>query len=182
MGRWGYRKSELVKDIRAVTNNALGLFEGDSDCDTVYEITAAAKKELKTLIKETDICTTTKAKEVHDSLKELELLDFDIDELRKVLDAGLCDRLFKKFRGKSTGSLTPELRVILLGMLMMRAGATINADDMEYMRTVFPQIPSQSGYALPIFDLGFRDPGKAQVAAALENYKNGVPRDVRDSR
>lgn len=31
-------------------------------------------------------------------------------------------------------------------------------------------------------DLGFRDPGKAQVAAALEHYKNGVPQDIRDSR
>jgi len=182
MGRWGHRKYGLINIMEPWTNNALGLFEGDSDCDTVYEVTSAAKKELTALLKETDLGATTKAKELHDSLDENELLDFEVDELRKILDAGLCDRLFKRLRSKTKDSLTPELRVILLGMLMMRAGATIKNDDMEYMRTIFPTIPSQSGYALPIFDLGFRDPGKAQVAAALEHYKNGVPRDVRDSR
>ena len=171
-----------MNTVRLATDITVGLFEGDSDCDTVCEVTAAAKEELEILMKQTDICAKSKAKELYDSLEENDLLDFDVGELRKVLDAGLCDRLFKKFRGKTSDSLTPELRVILLGMLMMQAGATIKADDTAYMRTVFPQISSQSGYALPIFDLGFRDPGKAQVAAALENYKNGVPRDVRDPR
>jgi hypothetical protein len=164
------------------TNTATGLFEGDSDCDTLYEINAAAKQELTKLMKDTDICATTKAKELHDSLEENDLLDFDAVELRKILEAGLCDGLFKKLRTKTKDSLTPELRVILLGMVMMQAGATISDSDMEYMRKFLPQIPSQSGYALPIFDLGFRDPGKAQVSAALEHYKNGVPRDIRASR
>ena len=40
-----------------------------------------------------------------------------------------------------------------------------------------PDIPSRNGYQLPIFDDGFRDPGKAQFEAALEFYKDGVPRD-----
>ena len=164
------------------TDSLAGLFEGDQDLDTVSDVSGAAKKELKALMKNTDIGATTKAKELHDSLDENDLMDFDVDDLRKILDAGLCDRLFTRFRTKTKDSLTPELRVILLGMLMMRAGATIKTDDFEYMRTVLPRIPSQSGYALPIFDLGFRDAGKAQVVAALENYKNGVPRDVRDAR
>lgn len=34
-----------------------------------------------------------------------------------------------------------------------------------------PDTPSRSTYALPIFNKGFRDPGKIQFLAALDNYR-----------
>jgi hypothetical protein len=63
---------------------------------------------------------------------------------------------------------------------MMRAGARIKPDDLQYLRGLVPQINSNHGFVLPIFDHGFREPGRVQFVAALDNYVPGTPRDFHE--
>ncbi|KAI1765701.1 hypothetical protein GGR53DRAFT_489415 [Hypoxylon sp. FL1150] len=42
---------------------------------------------------------------------------------------------------------------------------------MQYLRERVPRITCNPGCAFPIFDIGFRGPGKAQFLAAMDNYK-----------
>ncbi|KXH28183.1 hypothetical protein CSAL01_08409 [Colletotrichum salicis] len=71
---------------------------------------------------------------------------------------------------------------LLKNALMMRAGAKIKADDLQHLRDLVPKVPCQYRFALPIMDFGFRDPGKAQFLAALDNYQSGTPRDFHEPR
>lgn len=48
---------------------------------------------------------------------------------------------------------------------------------MQYLRETANQVTWVPDFALPIFDPGFRGPGKAQFLAALDHYQPGVPRD-----
>lgn len=57
---------------------------------------------------------------------------------------------------------------------MMRASATIKEKDIEYRHAILPEIPTHNGYTLPFSEAAFRDPGKVQFEAALENYKPGI--------
>lgn len=100
-------------------------------------------------------------------------------EVRSLLDAdGVGDELFKKLRAKeSEDEGEGEYRVILLGSLMMLAGARIRPDDLQHLRKLVPKIHCSHGYALPLWDSGFRGPGRAQFLAALDHYQPGVPRD-----
>ncbi|KAJ7479256.1 hypothetical protein FB451DRAFT_1032218 [Mycena latifolia] len=102
-----------------------------------------------------------------------ELLGEFVEEQRELLDSGLCDALFRKFRARRY----PPYELIILTALMMRTGATIKADDLDYVRSILPSVPSRNGFQYPICDDGFRDPGKVQFEAALTYYRNGVPRD-----
>jgi len=72
--------------------------------------------------------------------------------------------------------------VLILGALFMRAGARIRRCDRQHLRELVDQIPSRAGFSLPPNDGGFRDPGRAQYLAALENYKAGTPRSFVDPR
>lgn len=65
---------------------------------------------------------------------------------------------------------------------MMRAGARIRADDLQHLRDLVPQVTCNEGYALPLWDDGFRGPGKRQFLAALDAYEAAVPRDFRAAR
>ncbi|KAJ7111705.1 hypothetical protein C8R44DRAFT_632472 [Mycena epipterygia] len=69
------------------------------------------------------------------------------------------------------------MRLVIFTALMMRAGAIIKAEDLDYVRHILPSVPSRNGFHFPAFDDGFRDPGKAQFEAALKYYRNGIPRD-----
>lgn len=71
---------------------------------------------------------------------------------------------------------------VILGALMMRAGANIKPEDIQHLRDLVPQINCNSAATLPLFDKGFRNPGRAQYSAALDHYQPGVPRNFQEPR
>ncbi|KAK7745856.1 hypothetical protein SLS53_002574 [Cytospora paraplurivora] len=163
MGRWGMR-----------------LFEGDQDLDMASEIDMA--------LGDSDDMDLKLSLMIHQTDPAI------VDKRRTVLDSGIGDQLFRIFRAKENGH-EGKYRVILLGALMMHAGAKIRDDDFQHLRDLVPQIhsrdglapglgdnPAQSSFAallassLMLGDHGFRNPGRAQFLAALDNYKAGVPR------
>jgi hypothetical protein len=104
-------------------------------------------------------------------------LDTLVTSVRRKLDSdGRGDKLFDMYRAKENED-SGKYRLILVGALMMRAGAMIREADMQYLRQLVPQINCNEGYVLPIFDEGFRGPGKRQFLAALDHYQPGTPRN-----
>ncbi|KAK1623603.1 hypothetical protein BDP81DRAFT_484805 [Colletotrichum phormii] len=100
-------------------------------------------------------------------------------KIRERLDSGAGEKLLKKYRvleHKHQG----QYQTIVIGALMMRAGANIKTHDLQHLRDLVPEVPCQYRFALPIMDHGFRDPGKAQFLAALDNYQPGTPRDFHE--
>lgn len=74
-----------------------------------------------------------------------------------------------------------KYRTIILGALMMRAGARINAADLQHLRDLVPQVNCTSRRTI-FEDHGFRSPGKAQFLAALDHYQPGVARSFQEPR
>ncbi|KAK2596431.1 hypothetical protein N8I77_013321 [Diaporthe amygdali] len=148
MGRWG-----------------MCLFQGDQDLEIRGDITNAMD-----LVRPDD--------DDYDPDKELQSTAF-----REKLDSGLCDKLFKEFRAKEKSVLSwmglfpdSKMHTVLLAAMVMQSGAKISDDNMQHLRDIVPRIHSSPGYAWPLNDDGFRDPGKVQFLAALEHYKPGTPR------
>ncbi|KAH8890210.1 hypothetical protein GQ53DRAFT_650879 [Thozetella sp. PMI_491] len=98
-----------------------------------------------------------------------------IPAIRAKLDSGLGDEIFEKYRAKE-GEMGGKYRVILVGALMIRAGAQIKPDDFQHLRDLVPMIHCSEVYAMAHCDDGFRGPGKAQFLAALDHYQPGTPR------
>ncbi|RYP70179.1 hypothetical protein DL769_005058 [Monosporascus sp. CRB-8-3] len=146
MGRWGLR-----------------LFEGDKDWDIAC-----------------DLESTFEGEDEEKNLKFFDLVVFCDDEeivgeMRDRLDSGLCDELFDIYRAREK-EYGGEYRVVILGALVMRTGARIRPGDLGHLRDLVCGTTCHHGYALPMFDNGFRGPGRAQFLAALDHYKPGVPR------
>lgn len=143
-----------------LTNVIAGLFQGDQDCDIRSETEYAMG-----LTKDDD--------DEYDADKELQSTAF-----RDKLNAGLCDKLFKDFRSKENTFWIPDRKMytVILAAMVMQSGAKISDDNMQHLREIVPRIHSSPGYAWPLNDEGFRDPGKVQFLAALEYYKPGTPR------
>lgn len=170
MGRWGYR-----------------LFEGDIDIDLASEFNNAFKdtKEneeseinLSHMIHQTDMLAPNAARMYYQTNAYAEELKELVEKNRKELDAGLGNKLLDKFRVmEEDDPWFGKLRVILLGAIMMRAGAKIRDDDMQHLRELANKFPGKEGFQLAIWDDGLRGPGKAQFLAALDNYEPGTPRD-----
>ncbi|KAL2015196.1 hypothetical protein VTK56DRAFT_6072 [Thermocarpiscus australiensis] len=59
----------------------------------------------------------------------------------------------------------------------MGTGAKIKDDDLQRLRQLASTVQSNETFTFPIFDTGFRGPGKRQFLAALDNYQPGTPRD-----
>lgn len=97
------------------------------------------------------------------------------------IEPGRCDKLFEHFRALEH-EYQGEYRVVVVGALMMSVGAKINRDDLEHLKVLANKIPGRHGFVSPIFDDGFRHPGKVQFLAALDNYQPGTPRDFREPR
>lgn len=96
--------------------------------------------------------------------------------VRQKLDTdGLGDKLFAKYRDVND-LFYGKYQVIVVGALMMRAGAKIRDEDIRYLRDLVPRINCNEGYTWPLGDQGFRGPGKRQFLAALDHYQPGVPR------
>lgn len=109
----------------------------------------------------------------YDAEEELQSAAF-----RDKLNAGLCDKLFKDFRTKENTFWIPDRKMytVILSAMVMQSGAKINDDNIQHLREIVPRIHSSPGYAWPLNDEGFRDPGRAQFLAALDHYKPGTPR------
>lgn len=156
------------------------MFENDKDLDIALELETGFDVQLNRLVHQTDMLASDECLVYYKTEEYAEILKKYIEEARAKLDGGMGDDLFKKYRNVDDhrGMFTDtNYLVVVLGALMMRAGAKIKPDDFEYLRTILPNIPSRNGFTLPWFDDCFRDPGKVQFAAALEHYKEGIPRD-----
>lgn len=189
MGRWGMR-----------------LFEGDQDLDIALEINKAfgdsddKDLQLSPLIHQTDMCAPPDARAHYKTDEYKKELEGFVSKSRSTLNSGIGDELFKLFR-KREHERNGKYRVIIVGTIMMRAGAVIKDDDFNHLRELVPKIPSRDGLkpvlrnnpalrspsallaaALDGDDRGFRHPGKVQFLAALENYKPGVPRSFQEPR
>ncbi|KAG8165831.1 hypothetical protein KVR01_004383 [Diaporthe batatas] len=136
------------------------LFQGDQDLDIRSET-------------EHDMGLTRDNDDDYIPDEELQSLAF-----RCKLDAGLCDKLFKDYRSKENTFWIPDRKMytVVLAAMVMQSGARISDDNMQHLRELVPRIHSSPGYASPLADDGFRDPGKVQFLAALEYYKPGTPR------
>lgn len=131
------------------------MFQGDTDHDIVSEFESA-----------TDVS-------MHDPPEQLA-------EARKKLDAGLSMELMQMSKERLTDMnmlVDTGYTCVILAAFMMHVGARIAPEDRQHIKKVLPGISSKTGFVLPIGDSGFRDPGKAQFTAALENYVDGERRD-----
>ncbi|KAI7774175.1 hypothetical protein LA080_009194 [Diaporthe eres] len=135
------------------------LFQGDQDLD----IRSETQYDMGLTSDDAD----------YDAEKELQSTAF-----RDMLNAGLCDKLFKDFRSKENTFWIPDRKMytVILAAMVMQSGAKISDDNMQHLREIIPRIHSSPGYAWPLNDEGFRDPGRAQFLAAVEHYKPGTPR------
>ncbi|KAI0014507.1 hypothetical protein F4780DRAFT_789627 [Xylariomycetidae sp. FL0641] len=151
MGRWGLR-----------------LFEGDHDMDLASDLDSAFDGD-PNLLRISEL--------VNGCWDTMEEYNASIIAMRKKLDMnGLGERFLQHWRHDKTG-LDPEYRFIVAGALMMRAGAKIDQSHIQHMRHLAGQVTCNQKYTLPMFDLGFRAPGRAQFLAALDHYQPGTPRD-----
>lgn len=122
------------------------------------------------------------------STEPLALVNEELAALASVrarLDAGHGNNLMKKYRDLEAAAKDEwskadlKYRIAILGALLMSTGAKIRDDDMQRLCELAEATPSRENYALPLWDQGFRGPGKRQFLAALDNYKPGTPRDFR---
>lgn len=192
MGRWGHRTMTMCWPLPLkLADYVPGLFEADADIDFACDISGdfvmmGGTEDLvpSNLIHQTDMLAPPEAKDYYKTEEYRLKLDDDIVSIRNQLDSGIGDKLFDKYRAKENNldEFEGQYQVIIVGALMMRAGANISKEQLQHLRDLVPKIDCQYGYALPFRDLGFRDPGKAQFLAALDNYQPGVPRDYLEPR
>ncbi|KAB5511349.1 hypothetical protein GE09DRAFT_982214 [Coniochaeta sp. 2T2.1] len=99
-----------------------------------------------------------------------------IASIRQKLDTdGLGDRFIDMYRKKDKDPFG-DYYVILAGVMMLRCGARIKDEDLQYLREMAAKVHCVEGYASPLADFGFRGPGKQQFLAALDHYQPGEPR------
>lgn len=189
MGRWGMR-----------------LFEGDRDLDIAINInqafgnSAEADLGLSKMIHQTDMAAGQETRAYYKTDEYKKQLESMISDRRELLNNGIGDALFDLFR-KKEHEPDGKYRVVLVGAIMMRTGATIKDDDFKHLREIVPDIPCRDGLH-PLLqasrgrisplaligvdmdgqDKGFRHAGKVQFLAALDNYKPGVPRSFQEPR
>lgn len=185
MGRWGMR-----------------LFEGDRDIDIALDINQAfgADLGLSKIIHQTDMAAGQEIRAYYKTDEYKKQLESMISDRRELLNNGIGDALFDLFR-KKEHEPDGKYRVVLVGAIMMRAGATVKDDDFKHLREIVPDIPCRDGLH-PLLqasrgrisplaligvdmdgqDKGFRHAGKVQFLAALDNYKPGVPRSFQEPR
>ncbi|KAK5465504.1 hypothetical protein LTS15_002067 [Exophiala xenobiotica] len=161
MGRWGHR-----------------MFEGDLDLDLKGDVTYAIEEKLKAK------SITLEQDHLEDLLENMANLNYrptpSSMNSQQLLDHinTISDELFEDFIQKKE-PIFGDYTVVIFGAVMMGAGAKISPENMTYLRQAADKTESHPGHRLPIGDLGFRDPGKAQFLAALNHYRNGEPRDLR---
>lgn len=174
--------------------DTLGLFEHDDDIGQAVEISKAIAQGEESQLAHLVAYTLSGCP---DEVKEFYLQEYNCPEkpasdemvvsmnmlIRHKLDSGLGDELLAKQRSLEAeqdilGSM--KLRTVMLAAIMMRHGAKIKDDDMEYLRELVPGIHCTEGAGWPLNDSGFRGPGKRQFLAALDHYQAGNPRSFEE--
>jgi len=103
--------------------------------------------------------------------------------VRDTLNDGLADRLMSQYRDKveaeaeaagSTSNAT-KYAAIMLGVIFMRLGVNMSADDVEYLCQLAREIPCSAPSILVLTpptpeEDGFRPPGSRQFLKAAEFY------------
>lgn len=189
MGRWGMR-----------------LFEGDRDLDIALEINSAfgdsddKDLNLSAMVNQTDMLAPAESKAFYETDEYKKQLEATVSDRRATLDSGIGNELFRIFR-KKENEPNGKYQVIILGAIMMRAGAMIKNDDLNHLRGLVGDVTCRDGLtpalrgvsgkpsALRLLaagrddtDNGFRHPGKVQFLTALDHYKPGVPRSFQEPR
>ncbi|OGM49562.1 hypothetical protein ABOM_001733 [Aspergillus bombycis] len=174
MGRWGWR-----------------LFEGDQDMDAACSLAEPLgfqmddwEHTMSSMVHQTDMLAGAAARAFYRTEEyKQELESAIVPYVRAKLDTdNLGDRLFAAARAQENNPTLPstKYRTIILGALMMRAGARIKPADLQHLRDLIPQIQCNAQFVLPLVDEGFRSPGRAQFLAALDHYQVGVPRNYQE--
>ncbi|OQD63019.1 hypothetical protein PENPOL_c010G01225 [Penicillium polonicum] len=177
MGRWGWR-----------------LFEGDQDLDVVLSISDDDTLGIKTgqweyslgaMVHQSDMLAPPEAAALYRTAEYAhQLANVIVPYIRQKLDtSNLGERMFAACRAKESDPddlfQEAKYRTIMMGALIMRAGARINAADLQHLRDLVPQINCTSRRTL-FDDHGFRSPGRAQFLAALDHYQPGVARSFQE--
>lgn len=174
--------------------SSLGLFEGDQDLDFACCLAASLGFEtddwehsMSSMVHQTDMLAGEAARAFYRTERyKRELENEIVPYVRAKFDTdNFGDRLFAASRAQEnnqSGPSTAKYRTIILGALMMRAGARIRTEDLLHLKDLVPQIHCNSQVAPPLFDEGFRTPGRAQFLAALDHYQLGVPRNYQEPR
>ncbi|KAJ5482313.1 hypothetical protein N7475_001125 [Penicillium sp. IBT 31633x] len=173
MGRWGWR-----------------LFEGDQDLDIAMTIVRELgiqdsdwEHSMSAMVSQTDMLTPPEANDYCKTPEySHELATIVVPYVRGKLDTNnMGDMLFAISKAKETENSFQETRyrTIILGALMLRAGARIREEDRQHLLDLVPQINCTSRRTL-LADHGFRTPGRAQFLAALDHYEPGVPRSLQE--
>ncbi|KAJ5794309.1 hypothetical protein N7457_000908 [Penicillium paradoxum] len=177
MGRWGWRlfEGDQDLDVAATIMKDLGIEENDWD----FKIDAT--------INQTDLLAGSEAHTYYKTPNFAQKLATTIiPYIRGKLDTdNLGDTLFAASKAKeATGSIdffqTNKYRTIILVALMLRVGARVKEEHLQYVRDLVPQINCNSRHML-LADHGFRTPGRAQFLAALDYCKPGVPRNFQEA-
>lgn len=92
--------------------------------------------------------------------------------VRRILDNAICYTLFDLAKGD-------EFTEIIIGAMMMQAGAKLRAKDNRRLRKIVSYYP-EGDTELP--ENGFNNAGQAQFSAALDHYRAGTPRDFQTPR
>ncbi|KAG8157737.1 hypothetical protein KVR01_012399 [Diaporthe batatas] len=189
MGRWGMR-----------------MFEGDRDLDIAVKINSALcdsghkDLNLSAMVHQTDMLAPEEARAFYETDEYKKQLEATVSDCRTTLDSGVGDELFRTLRKKESEP-NGKYQVIILGAIMLRAGAVIKDDDLNHLRELVGDVACRDGLtpalrgisgkpsALRLLaagrddtDTGFRHPGKVQFLTALERYKPGVPRSFQEPR
>lgn len=157
------------------------MFEGDQDLDLESDVQGEINRRLK-------------AKGVNLEDEHMWDLFYNLDkpEYRpdpaSITSGELCghinamsEELFQQYRNKPDG-FYGQYATVVLAAVMMKTGSKISEDNRNFLRQTAAGTHSSPGYAMPLWDSGFRDPGKAQFLAALDNYEDGKARDFRAAR
>ncbi|QMW27160.1 hypothetical protein G4B84_002449 [Aspergillus flavus NRRL3357] len=176
MGRWGWRLFEGDQDLDAACclAESLGIHIGDwehSMSSMVHQTDMLADEGIRAFYR-----TDEYKRELENEIVPYVRAKFDTDNFGDRLFAASCAK-----ENEET-CLPARYRTIILGALMMRAGARIRAEDLQHLRDLVPQVHCTSRFALPLGDDGFRSPGRAQFLAALDHYQAGVPRNYQEPR
>ncbi|KAJ5622113.1 hypothetical protein N7528_005345 [Penicillium herquei] len=168
MGRWGWRlfEGDQDLDIACDLNDKLGITDDD------WEWTPTNTVNHSDMLAPDDARAIYQSKEFADELKNtiIPYVREKFDENNRGYD------LFAKCRSLDEDFFHGKYRVIIFGAMMMRVGAKMKEEDLQYLRDLTPTIHSSPDYPTPFNDEGFRDPGRAQFLAALDHYQPGVPR------
>ncbi|KAK1757962.1 hypothetical protein QBC47DRAFT_420841 [Echria macrotheca] len=171
MGRWGYR-----------------LFEGDQDLDIFHDLACGIAEEngspeIVWLFKDGFFPSYPTPGFVPKESNQPEGTDaLKMATARRIFDSGLGAGLMAKYRalensGDSRSFYSNKYVVIILGAIFVRIGAQMSKADVEHLRQLALATPSREGFALPLWDDGFRGPGLRQFIAALDGYQAGTPHD-----